>query len=87
MTSAANARRVQHAVANLPGVVRSRWTRREPRVHVRIESDLGTDVRADVARLLANRWRLLGLRSESLSLEEIFLKLTGDANVAVSERD
>jgi ABC-2 type transport system ATP-binding protein len=49
------------------------------RVLARIQSDLGTDVRPDVARVLASRWRLLGLRSESLSLEEIFLKLTGDA--------
>ena len=53
----------------------------------RIQSDLGIDVRAEVARVLANRWRLLGLRSESLSLEEIFLKLTGDPqSVAVQER-
>lgn len=47
------------------------------RVLARIESDLGVDVRGDVARVLANRWRLLSLRSDSLSLEEIFLKLTG----------
>jgi ABC-2 type transport system ATP-binding protein len=48
------------------------------RVIARIHSDLGTDVRAEAARVLANRWRLLGLRSESLSLEEIFLTLTGE---------
>ena len=47
-------------------------------VTARVESDLGVDVRADVAALLASRWRLLGLRSESLSLEEIFLKLTDE---------
>jgi ABC-2 type transport system ATP-binding protein len=46
------------------------------RVSARVQSDLGTDVRADVARVLASRWRLLALRSESLSLEEIFLALT-----------
>ena len=43
-----------------------------------VQSALGTDIRADVARELATKWRLLGLRSESLSLEEIFLKLTGE---------
>jgi len=49
-------------------------------VTARVESALGTDVRGDVARALASRWQLLALRSESLSLEEIFLKLTGDAD-------
>jgi ABC-2 type transport system ATP-binding protein len=49
-------------------------------VHARIQSDLGTDVRAEVARALASRWRLLGLRSESLSLEEIFLELTAEGH-------
>jgi hypothetical protein len=80
---------VRQAVANVPGVVRVHVDEAgTDRVHARIQSDLGTDVRAEVARVLASRWRLLGLRSESLSLEEIFLKLTGDANgAAVSERD
>jgi ABC-2 type transport system ATP-binding protein len=48
------------------------------RVVLRIESELGVDVRADVARAVAARYRLLALRTESLSLEEIFLKLTGE---------
>jgi ABC-2 type transport system ATP-binding protein len=47
-------------------------------VTARIQSALGIDVRGDVARVLSVRWQLLALRSESLSLEEIFLKLTGD---------
>jgi ABC-2 type transport system ATP-binding protein len=47
-------------------------------VTARISSALGIDVRGDVARALAARWQLLALRSESLSLEEIFLKLTED---------
>jgi ABC-2 type transport system ATP-binding protein len=51
-------------------------------VTARIQSASGTDVRGDVARVLAARWRLLALRSESLSLEEIFLKLTGDESPA-----
>ncbi len=50
-----------------------------PNLHVRIESAPGTDVRGDVAALVAARgWRLLGLKNESLSLEEIFLELTKD---------
>ncbi len=47
-------------------------------VTAKIQSALGVDVRGEVARALAARWRLLALRSESLSLEEIFLKLTAD---------
>jgi ABC-2 type transport system ATP-binding protein len=47
-------------------------------VTVRIQSALGLDVRGEVARALAARWQLLALRSESLSLEEIFLKLTAE---------
>jgi ABC-2 type transport system ATP-binding protein len=45
----------------------------------RIESDVGVDVRAEVAALVVGRgWKLLGLAGESLSLEDIFLKLTSD---------
>jgi ABC-2 type transport system ATP-binding protein len=70
---------VREAVAAVQGVSRVDVEEAGPdRVVARIESGLGTDVRGDVARALAARWRLLGLRSESLSLEEIFLKLTGD---------
>jgi ABC-2 type transport system ATP-binding protein len=68
---------VRAAVAAVAGV---REVRVAPTDHDRltafIASELGVDVRADVARVVASRWRLLGLRSESLSLEEIFLKLT-----------
>jgi ABC-2 type transport system ATP-binding protein len=48
-------------------------------VTAKIQSALGVDVRGNVARALAARWQLLALRSESLSLEEIFLKLTGES--------
>ena len=45
----------------------------------RIQSDVGIDLRADVAALVVGRgWRLVGLTGESLSLEDIFLKLTRD---------
>ena len=75
----ADADAVRQAATAVPGV--TRVTIEQPAaaiVTARIQSDLGTDVRADLARALASRWRLLALRSESLSLEEIFLKLTGD---------
>jgi ABC-2 type transport system ATP-binding protein len=42
-----------------------------------IETTLGTDRRADIAALVVQRgWGLLELRPVSLSLEEVFLKLT-----------
>jgi ABC-2 type transport system ATP-binding protein len=75
--SGADAAAVRDAVTAVPGVTRVSVEQSGPApVIARIESHLGTDVRPDVARVLATRWRLLALRSESLSLEEIFLKLT-----------
>jgi ABC-2 type transport system ATP-binding protein len=75
----ADALSVRSALLAVPGVTEVAIdSEGDDRVLARVQSDLGTDVRAEVARLLASRWRLLGLRSESLSLEEIFLKLTGD---------
>lgn len=70
---------VRQAIAAVPGVT-SVEVDEEAQEYVvaRVHSALGTDVRGDVARTLAARWRLLALRSESLSLEEIFLKLTGE---------
>jgi ABC-2 type transport system ATP-binding protein len=42
-----------------------------------IETNLGSDRRADIAALIVQRgWGLLELRPVSLSLEEVFLKLT-----------
>jgi ABC-2 type transport system ATP-binding protein len=44
---------------------------------VRLESALGTDLRAEAAALAVGKgWRLLGLAGESLSLQDIFLQLT-----------
>jgi ABC-2 type transport system ATP-binding protein len=70
---------VRTAIAAVPGVAGVRVEAGEDVVTARIESATGTDVRADVARVLAAKWRLLALRSESLTLEEIFLKLTEEA--------
>ncbi len=70
---------IRQALASVAGVISVAVDEIDgDRVDARIQSDLGTDVRADVARVLAGRWRLLALGSESLSLEEIFLKLTAD---------
>ena len=79
---------IRQAIATVPGVIAITADEAGPDcLRARIQSDLGIDVRAEVARVLASRWRLLALRSESLSLEEIFLKLTGDAtSVADTER-
>jgi ABC-2 type transport system ATP-binding protein len=84
----ADADSIRAAITRVPGVARLAIDDSAgDRVHARIQSELGTDVRAEVARELASRWRLLGLRSESLSLEEIFLKLTGGADSPLTERD
>jgi ABC-2 type transport system ATP-binding protein len=75
----ADAESLRAAVSAVPGVIGVDVDALDrDRITARIQSDLGNDVRGDVARVLASRWRLLSLRSESLSLEEIFLKLTGD---------
>jgi ABC-2 type transport system ATP-binding protein len=73
------------AVAGVTGVEVS--DAGDERLTARIESDLGNDVRGEVARVLATRWRLLALRSESLTLEEIFLKLTEDASPRTRAED
>ncbi len=46
-----------------------------------IDSDLGRDLREDVSRLaLDRRWPILNLRQETMTLEEMFLKLTAEAH-------
>jgi len=43
----------------------------------RVETSIGSDIRKELAFLVVNRgWGLLELKAESLSLEDIFLKLT-----------
>ena len=77
---------VRHVVAAVPGVMSVQTEQTDSgAVTARIESALGTDVRADIACVLAGRWQLLALRSESLSLEEIFLKLTDDSESRVPD--
>jgi ABC-2 type transport system ATP-binding protein len=70
---------VRNALTAVPGVSAVTAEEHGGLVTARIESALGIDIRPEIARVLAARWRLLALRSESLTLEEIFLKLTEDA--------
>ncbi|HLG53960.1 MAG TPA: ABC transporter ATP-binding protein [Vicinamibacterales bacterium] len=80
----ATATEVREVVAAIAGVTSVRTEEAVAgAVTARIESALGNDVRPDIARALAARWRLQALRSESLSLEEIFLKLTDDSESRV----
>jgi ABC-2 type transport system ATP-binding protein len=70
---------VRQAILSIPGVHRVEADGPVSGVvSASIQSALGTDVRGEVARALSSRWQLLALRSESLSLEEIFLKVTED---------
>jgi hypothetical protein len=46
---------------------------------IEIQSDAGTEIRAEVARLaITSGYELLELRSSNMSLEEIVLHLTRD---------
>lgn len=69
---------VRAVIASVPGAGTIEVEASGDRVIARVDSELGTDLRPEVARAIANRFRLLALRSESLTLEEIFLKLTAD---------
>lgn len=45
-----------------------------------VEGEPGTDLRRDLSALAARRgWPILSLRTNDLTLEEVFLRLTGDA--------
>jgi len=48
-----------------------------PAGHFLLESHLGKDIREDIARLaVANNWGLIELKLISMTLEDVFLKLT-----------
>lgn len=77
----ATADAVRTALTAVAGVTRIELETTGPELVVaRVQSDLGVDVRGDVARELAGRWRLLSLRCDVLSLEDIFLRLTGEGD-------
>jgi ABC-2 type transport system ATP-binding protein len=72
---------IQSALAGLPGVARVEAAETSSgTMLVQVETPVGVDLRSAVAELVVGRrWKLLSLAGESLSLEEIFLALTGDA--------
>ena len=69
---------VLSAVKALPGVANAQIASEDgSRSRLQIESEIGRDIRVEVARAMVNKgWGLLELRSENLSLEDIFIKLT-----------
>ena len=66
------------ALATIPGVTRVAASEtRGTLVGYEVESDRGTDIRREIARIIVNRgWGLLELRPMRMSLEEIFLQVT-----------
>jgi ABC-2 type transport system ATP-binding protein len=66
------------AVKTVPGVMDARIiSGNDERNRIQIDGESGRDVRIDVSRTIVNRgWGLLELQSESMSLEDIFIKLT-----------
>jgi ABC-2 type transport system ATP-binding protein len=62
---------------NLVTAVSAQPGRRDDLADYKVEAAVGSDIRRDLAALVVNRgWGLLEMKSESLSLEDIFLKLT-----------
>ncbi|MEK7714159.1 MAG: ABC transporter ATP-binding protein, partial [candidate division NC10 bacterium] len=70
------------ALQRIPGVTRVTISdRRDNMVGYEVESDQGVDVRRELAlAIVSNAWGLLELRPMRMSLEEIFLHLTGNAS-------
>ena len=73
---------VRAAFSALPGVALVDVTESESgTIRARLDSAVGIDMRADAAALVVGQgWKLLGLASEALSLEQIFLRLTVDGD-------
>lgn len=71
---------VREALGALPRVSRVDVTETaQGTCQAHIETPVGVDIRSAVAEaIVARRWKLLTLAGESLSLEEIFLTLTGE---------
>lgn len=71
---------IQAAFTSLPGVARVEAAETSSgTMLVQVETPVGVDLRSAVAEVVVGRrWKLLSLAGESLSLEEIFLALTGD---------
>ena len=68
---------VATALRKVPGVVRVSYDEMGDRNIFRLQLRKGADLRDDISHaIIDNGWGLLGLQQESMSLEEIFLKLT-----------
>lgn len=69
---------VAGAARAVPGVLNVRIANEDgPRSRFYIDGETGRDLRAELARIVVNKgWGLLELQSESMSLEDIFIKLT-----------
>jgi ABC-2 type transport system ATP-binding protein len=82
---------VAAAVKGVAGVMDVRVANENgARTRFYIDGETGRDVRSEIARTIVNKgWGLLELQSESMSLEDIFIKLTtaeeASAPAAVSE--
>ena len=71
------AEEVRALMLRIKGVTDVAVTEADAIVTARVEADAVSDVRAEIAAAIASRgWRLHGLRTEALSLEDVFLKLT-----------
>jgi len=59
-----------------------------PAGHFLLESQLGRDIREEVARLaVTNNWGLVELKLISMTLEDVFLKLTRDEEGLAQDSD
>jgi ABC-2 type transport system ATP-binding protein len=74
------------ALKSLPGVTDVRITaQNDGRSRFEIGSEMRQDVRRDLARTVVNKgWGLLELQSATMSLEDIFIKLTTEDTAAAS---
>jgi ABC-2 type transport system ATP-binding protein len=68
---------ISDALQSIPGVIQVLSERVANNNTFIIESDLGRDIREEVARcIVGNNWGLLELKNVSMTLEDVFLKLT-----------
>ena len=68
---------VAAVLRKVQGVVNVAYSEAGDRNTFRLQLRRGADLRDDISRaIIENGWGLLGLQMESMSLEEIFLKLT-----------
>jgi ABC-2 type transport system ATP-binding protein len=78
--AASDAAQVRQALSDLAGAQETEVeTTAAGTLQGRVQSEIDVDLRPAVAALVVGRgWKLLGLAGESLSLEDIFLKLTDE---------